>query len=231
MSDQWLGFPIFFCSSRLSVQNVCFSLSWMAERGKRELILLAVSFCTVRNIPQPLLCELIKWWPLGPQKWKTSLALGEELTPPHLPWTIHLWLGRRCSREDISGACQASETTLIFPLLLISNDTQKTLTCWGTALAFTFSTAPNIPTLFSRYKKEDDASSQRKTDMLGNLFSPWGWSNMGIEAQRGCRIAMLGTTQTSAGHGPAQPYPSLTTIPTNLYYSVILCISKIQRYG
>lgn len=41
---------------------------------------------------------------------------------------------------------------------------------------------------------------------------------------------MLGTTQTSAGRGPEQPHPSLTTAPSHLNYSVILCISKIQRF-
>lgn len=53
---------------------------------------------------------------------------------------------------------------------------------------------------------------------------------MGMEAQRGGRISMLGTTQTSAGHGSEQPHPSLTTIASHLNYSVVLCIYKFQRF-
>lgn len=77
------------------------------------------------------------WWPLDPQKRDLPVP-GWRIGSPHPPWTMHLWVARSCLRENISGTAQSSETTLIFPLLLISNDTWKTIIMWGTTLPPTF---------------------------------------------------------------------------------------------
>lgn len=82
------------------------------------------------------------------------------MTPLHLPPTMHLWVGRCSSREDISGASQPSETAVIIPLLLTSHDTQM-LTMGGSGLHHA-SSEPSNPALFLRHKKGEATSSQRE---------------------------------------------------------------------
>lgn len=93
------------------------------------------------------------------------------------------------------------------------------------------STGPNIPTLFLRHKKRDDVSSQRKIRRYARKsFLLMGVIKHGCGSPGSCWISMLGAIQASAGHGPEQPHPNLTTVPSHLNDFVILCISKIQRF-